>query len=160
MRRWNEWGDNGITMELNKRASHLRRDRHGIFIPVQSGCDSCESVERREYSWRLDERIRQWRFLCKKHSYSRLVHKVYNQICHVFCPSQRGKTMPETAMRHQNGPFSGVFTWQIGLKALWDKLEKLLYQERFDFDIGIREYRGSPPLPQNTVCSALSGKPN
>jgi hypothetical protein len=55
------------------------------------------------------------RCLCKKNSCSRLLHKAYSQIYLEFCPSKRVKVMPGTAMRHQNGPLSGVFAWQIGL---------------------------------------------
>ncbi len=62
---------------------------------------------------RLNERIRLWRYLYKKHSYSRLIHKAYSHICLEFCPSGQVKAMPETATRHQNGPFSCVFSWNI-----------------------------------------------
>lgn len=51
----------------------------------------------------------------KNSSCSRLVHKAYNPIYLEFRPSKRVKAMPVTAMRHQNGPFPGAFTWRIGL---------------------------------------------
>lgn len=67
------------------------------------------------------------------HSVERLRHKVYNQICFEFSPSKRPHATPcgvFLGFWGQKLPSSGVFTWQIGLYALYNKREQLLYQER------------------------------